>query len=145
MANPEQSLFDHCVSPMEERAISSIQNAGKTAGYGETDDATRYHSSEPIYSAVWVIAGAEEKERTYSPPHTHDFPELNILAAAPGELVYRIMIGDEERDVESPASILIPAGIPHSANIVRGAGAFVVVRLMPEQLEASNQLSPPQS
>lgn len=142
MPNVEKSLFDQCVSSMEERSIPSILNNGQAAGYGTTDVAVRYHSPEPIYSAVWMINAQEEAERDYSPAHVHDFPELNILAGAPGDLVYKIMIGDEEREVESPATILIPAGIPHSANIVRGFGAFVVVRLMPEQIAHSNTLVP---
>ena len=127
-------FFDQCVSQMKKRAMTSIANKDRNAGYKSTIAAVRYHSPEPLYSAVWMVS-AEHEQRSHAPTHTHDFPEVNILAAAPGDLVYRILIGDEEREVQSPASILIPAQVPHAANIVRGVGAFVVIRLMPEQLD----------
>jgi hypothetical protein len=137
------SLFDRCARPLAETPITAIMSGGRVAGYRSIPDATRYHSPEPIYSAVWIIREAEEQPRDYGPTHVHDFPELNILAGSPGELVYRIRLGDEERDVESPATVLVPPHVPHSANLIRGSGAFVVVRLMPEQIAASEGLSEP--
>lgn len=133
-----KSLFDQCIGPMEEQASQAIMNNGQKAGYGSTDDAVRYHAAEPIYSAVWMISDADEIERNYSPAHMHDYPELNVLVGEPGDLVYRIRIGDEEREIKSPVTILIPAGVQHSANLVRGHGAFVAIRLVPEQLKLSN-------
>ena len=114
--------------------LTAIVNKGKSAGYGDDPDVARYHCPDPVYTSVHIIRDAQPGERHYSPLHTHPFPELNILAAPPGELVFRITIGEEEHEVESPATVLIPAGVKHSANLVRGSGAFVVVRLMPDQL-----------
>jgi hypothetical protein len=92
-----------------------------------------------------MIHDAPQGKRKYSPPHKHDFPELNILvgrADDPGSLVYEILIGDERREVTSPATILIPPHVLHSANIVRGTGVYIAVRLEPEQIAQSALLAP---
>ncbi len=134
-------LFDQCVTNLSESSILSISNDGKVAGYKNTDSAVRYHNPDPIYSAAWHIKAAEDQARDYSPAHSHDFPELNILAGEPGKLKYKIQIGDEERAVDSPATILVPPHTPHSANIIGGTGWFVVIRLMPEQIRRSYELT----
>ncbi|HEY8109203.1 MAG TPA: hypothetical protein VIF43_04310 [Patescibacteria group bacterium] len=128
--------FESVVVPLEETPISHIRDhTGERAGYGDNADIRRYFAGEPLYTAVHVVDGAPQEERKYGIAHTHPFPEVNVLAGAPGELVYRIRVGEEEREVESPAVIVIPPDVIHSANLVKGSGAFVVLRLTPEQLE----------
>jgi hypothetical protein len=39
------------------------------------------------------------------------------------------VLGDERYDVEGPASIVVPAGLPHSLNVTSGRGFFVSVPL----------------
>ena len=56
-------------------------------------------------------------------------PLAQALIAPPGALVYRIEFDGVEREVSSPASIWIPAGVVHAANVVRGSGTFVCVVL----------------
>ena len=143
--NKPSSLFDQCVQQLQYSPPQTITNNGKPAGYGSTDDATRYFSESPLYTAVWMVHDAPDEKRKYSPPHVHDFPELNILVGReddPGSLVYEILIGDEKREVTSPATILIPPHTPHSANILRGTGVYVAVRVEPEQIAQSVALSP---
>lgn len=137
----KEVFFDQCVTQLEEQPIPGIVDSqGAVAGYGTTQDAIRYHNPEPIYSSIWMITDATEQNRTYSPVHTHPYPESNHLVGNPGDLVFRIRVGDDEREVESPATILIPPNVPHSANLVRGFGAFVVMRFVPEQIAASYEL-----
>jgi len=123
-----EELFRRWVRPLERSPLP--------AGYGAEPDIARYHAPDPLYSAVHLVDDADPKWREYSPRHVHAFPEVNILAGPPGALVFRIRLGDEEGDVESPAAIVIPPGVAHSANLVRGSGAFVVLRLAPDQLQA---------
>lgn len=135
----QESLFNRWVSSLVNSPMQSIRShTGKLAGYGETTDVVRFASEgDPIYTALHHVRGGQREKRIYSPTHTHPFPELNILAAEPGELTYRIRLGDEENEVKSPAVILIPSKLPHSANFVSGSGEFVVVRLMPQQISAA--------
>jgi len=65
----------------------------------------------------------------YSMPHLHaDQDEVNILITD-GHLSYRLTFDDETYEVEAPATIWIPAGVTHSANVVSGAGVFVCLRI----------------
>ncbi len=64
--------------------------------------------------------------RDYCEPHVHDCPEINILLSL-DHLVYEITLGDESYVVEAPASIYIPAGLTHSANVIEGSGFFIAI------------------
>jgi hypothetical protein len=90
------------------------------AGRGVHDDA-------PFHVAVHDVShGVAHQDRSYCELHEHAFPELNVLLS-PGRLVYRIQLGDEVYDVAAPASILIPPNLPHSANLLAGAGYFIAL------------------
>jgi len=65
-------------------------------------------------------------QRAYCEPHRHDCPEINILLSS-SRLVYEIMLGSERYVVEAPASIYIPAGLVHSANVIEGSGFFIAI------------------
>jgi hypothetical protein len=49
------------------------------------------------------------------------------LIAPPGELVYELQTDHGTRRVESPATIWVPAGCRHAAQLVRGRGVFACV------------------
>jgi len=44
-----------------------------------------------------------------------------------GHLSYEIRLEDELYVVEAPATIYIPAGMVHSANVIEGTGFFLAV------------------
>lgn len=79
----------------------------------------------PVHVAVHEVSDAVESDACCSERHSHRVPEIVLLIAPPGELVYRIEFDGVEREVSSPASIWIPAGVVHAANVVRGSGTFV--------------------
>jgi len=64
--------------------------------------------------------------RRYCEPHMHDCAELNVLLST-SRLVYEIRLGDDVYEVEAPASIHIPAGLLHSANVISGSGFFIAM------------------
>ena len=66
------------------------------------------------------------QRRAYCEPHVHDCPEINVLLSLE-RLVYEITLGTEVYVVEAPASIYIPAGLVHSANVVEGSGFFLAI------------------
>jgi hypothetical protein len=65
-------------------------------------------------------------ERRYCEPHVHDCAELNLLLST-SRLLYEIRLGDDVYEVEAPASIYIPAGLRHSANVISGSGFFIAM------------------
>ena len=103
-------------------------------GYRDIDEIVRlFANAAPVHLAAHWIAGAHNVgPRDYSVDHAHDdLVEINILLGEPGGLVYRVVLaeGEEPVLVESPRAVIVPPGIPHSANVVRGRGWFVVLRL----------------
>ncbi len=74
---------------------------------------------------VHVIKKVPKKVRNYTELHRHKYDEINLILSEKGELVYRIQIEDEVYIVKSPASVYIPKGLRHSANVLSGEGIFV--------------------
>jgi hypothetical protein len=72
------------------------------------------------------IRDVSADRRSYCEPHVHDCPEINILLSL-ARLVYEIRLGDEVYLAEAPATIYIPAGLVHSANVVEGSGFFIAL------------------
>ena len=72
------------------------------------------------------LRNVSASNRTYCEPHVHDCAELNILLSM-GHLSYEIRLEDELYVVEAPATIYIPAGMVHSANVIEGTGFFLAV------------------
>jgi len=76
-----------------------------------------------------VEAGDTPERRDYSCPHCHDDQdEINILISDT-HLAYRLTFDDETYEVVAPATIWIPAGVNHSANVISGRGTFVCLRV----------------
>ena len=75
---------------------------------------------------VHEIQDVSADRRTYCCLHVHQCPEINVLLTLT-HLTYEIALGDEVFLVRAPASIYIPAGLAHSANVVEGSGFFVAL------------------
>lgn len=103
-------------------------------GYHDIAEVLRlFADGSPVHIAAHWIDGAEHRpDRDYSCSHVHeDLTEVNILLGAPNELVYSVQLAADREpvQVESPSAVVVPPGVPHSANVVRGRGWFVVLRL----------------
>lgn len=62
--------------------------------------------------------------------HEHEAPELNVIV--PGSaLACEIVLGDERYDIEGAASLVVPAGLPHSIEAKTGSGVLLSVALGP--------------
>jgi hypothetical protein len=66
------------------------------------------------------------ERRSYCDPHVHDFAEVNLLLSST-QLRYLVRLGDETYFVDAPASIHVPAGLVHSANVFEGSGFFIAL------------------
>jgi hypothetical protein len=76
---------------------------------------------------VHELREVRAERRHYCDPHIHDFLEVNILLTTT-HLTYEIQLGDDTYLVEAPASIHIPAGLVHSANVFEGSGFFIALQ-----------------
>ena len=81
-----------------------------------------------IHAAVHIV-DINKKISKYSTLHKHNADEVNIILSQSEKLVYEIQLGDEIYKVSSPATIFIPKGVPHRADVISGSGFFVCLIL----------------
>ena len=86
------------------------------------------HPGAQTHVAVHRVDGVRDADRDYCDVHVHTVAELNLFLPIT-ELVYDVVLGEETYEVEGPASVFIPAGLPHSANVRSGTGFFVAIVL----------------
>lgn len=79
--------------------------------------------------AVHFVNGSRTKYPQYSSFHKHNCDEINLILSESGKLTYKIQLGDESYRVSSPATIFIPKGVRHKANVISGKGIFVCIIL----------------
>jgi hypothetical protein len=85
----------------------------------------------PVFVALHEFSAVEEASRAYCQPHVHDFDEINVLHTS-SSLRVDLLLGDEVVTVDAPATVFIPAGLPHSANVRSGEGVLVAILLSGE-------------
>jgi hypothetical protein len=74
-----------------------------------------------------TIADLPDTIPSYCELHWHEFDEINLILSESESLVYRIKLEDEEHIVRSPATIYIPKGIKHSAEVISGKGIYLTI------------------
>lgn len=68
----------------------------------------------------------------YCELHWHDFDEVNHILSENNTLKYRIKLDDEIYEVISPATVYIPKGVKHSAEVISGKGIFIAITFCKE-------------
>jgi mannose-6-phosphate isomerase-like protein (cupin superfamily) len=91
---------------------------------------TRYFAENfPLYLAVHEVSPVTKPPLEYTKPHVHeDFDEVNIIISH-HDLLYTIQLDDRKYTVSNNASIWIPRGTVHSANVLKGSGFFITLRI----------------
>lgn len=82
-----------------------------------------------IHTAVHFVNVFDKKISKYSCLHKHDVDEVNLILSQDDKLVYEIQLDDEIYKVRSPATIFIPKGVNHRADVISGKGIFVCLIL----------------
>jgi len=98
--------------------------------HNDTKSITRFFADKfPMHLAVHEVSPVLVPPREYTQLHVHDdFDEVNIIVSR-HTLIYKIELGDEEYTVSSNSCIWIPRGIWHSANVLKGSGHFITLRM----------------
>ena len=82
-----------------------------------------------IHTAVHFVDVSDKKIPKYSILHKHDVDEINLILSQDEKIVYEIQLDDEIYKVSSPATIFIPKGVNHRADVISGKGIFVCLIL----------------
>ncbi len=102
-------------------------------GYRDVDEIVRLFAvGAPVHIAVHRIEADCPSVERYSPAHAHsDLIEINVLLGEQDGLTYEMTLGDvgDPSVVAGPCAVVIPPGVPHSANFISGSGWFVVCRV----------------
>jgi mannose-6-phosphate isomerase-like protein (cupin superfamily) len=95
-----------------------------------TKSITRYFAEKfPVHIAVHEVSPVINPPATYTQPHVHhDTDEINIIISQ-RNLVYKIQLGDDEYEVGNNSCIWIPRGMIHAANVLKGSGYFITMRI----------------
>jgi hypothetical protein len=96
----------------------------------DTGSITRFIAEDfPLHLAIHEVSPVILPPSEYTEPHIHDdFDEVNIILS-PNSLLYKIQLGEEEYTVNNNSAIWIPKGMLHSANVLRGWGYFITLRI----------------
>lgn len=95
-----------------------------------TKSITRYFAENfPIHIAVHEVSPVSFPPVEYTQPHVHEnWDEINIIISQ-HDLLYRIQLDDERYTVSNNSSIWIPRGTLHAANVLKGSGYFITIRM----------------
>ena len=110
-----EAVSNPCGSSLSTRMVRSRERR-VLAGAG-------VHESLGKHMVSHEIRNVAAEHRSYCEPHVHDCDEINILLSD-SYLSYEIRLGDEVFVVNAPATIHIPAGVVHSANVIEGSGLY---------------------
>jgi mannose-6-phosphate isomerase-like protein (cupin superfamily) len=91
---------------------------------------TRFFAENfPMHLAVHEVSPVTAPPKEYTQPHIHEEDdEVNIILSN-DLLVYKIQMGSDEYCVSNNGAIWIPRGTVHSANVLKGAGYFITMRM----------------
>lgn len=97
--------------------------------HSDVEGIERYFSDLfPVHMAIHEVDRQHQVEANYTSLHKHDVAEINIIVGN-SELQYKIGLEDEEFVVGPNTGIWIPAGVRHSANLIKGEGYYIAIRL----------------
>jgi hypothetical protein len=84
------------------------------------------HPELGYHIAVHEFADVEPGLRNYCDVHVHDYDEINVFHTT-SSLCVDVRLGEETVQVDAPATIFIPAGTPHAANVRSGTGFMMAI------------------
>lgn len=76
--------------------------------------------------AIHQFSDVAPASRAYCDLHVHDCDEINVFHTT-SALRVAVRLGEETLEVDAPASVFIPAGTPHAANVTSGSGFMVTI------------------
>lgn len=103
---------------------------GNVPFHEDTPSITRYFAENfPVHVAVHKVSPVMSAPKEYTQLHVHDdSDEVNIIISQ-NNLRFKVKLEDEEFIAENNSCVWIPRGTWHSANVLRGSGYFITLRI----------------
>lgn len=95
-----------------------------------TKSITRFFAANfPLHLAVHEVSPVTTPPPEYTKAHLHeDFDEINIIISQQ-DLLYKIQLDSENYIVSNNSCVWIPRGTIHAANVLKGSGYFITMRM----------------
>jgi hypothetical protein len=120
--------YEHLITPGVEQALSSVafhHDAPLTRYVMLQKDKVEGDGGFRIVSHV--ITDLPNTVAPYCDLHWHDFDEVNLILSEDNSLKYRIRLEDETYEVNAPATVYIPKGTKHAAEVISGRGLYLAI------------------
>lgn len=125
--------YEHLITKGVEQALSSVafhHDAPLTRYVMLQKDRTEGDGGFRV--VTHIINNLPNEVQPYCDLHWHDFDEVNLILSEEGSLKYKIRLEDEEYEVSAPATVYIPKGIKHAAEVISGKGVFLAITFTKE-------------
>lgn len=86
------------------------------------------HPGFECHIAIHQFSDVEPARRDYCEVHVHEYDEVNVFHTN-SSLRVDVRLGENTIQVDAPATVFIPAGTPHAANVASGTGFMVAILL----------------
>ncbi len=115
---PSENIAHHDKEEMEKTGLSYVLLDNKHFPGADLRITTRRISNVP------------ENADSYVELHTHDVDQVFVFLSGPKgtePLSIEFVFEDETYSVESPVTVFVPKGVPHSQRVVSGSGRLVTL------------------
>lgn len=125
--------YQHLITPGIEQALGAVafhHNAPFTRYVMLQKDKTEGDGGFRVVSHV--ISGLPKEIPHYCELHWHEFDEVNVILSEDNSLRYKVQFEDETYEVQAPATVYIPKGVRHAAEVISGKGVFLAITFTKE-------------
>lgn len=120
--------YAHLITKGEEQSLDTVQ-------FHHQGPLTRYvllqkdsvEGDGGFRVVTHIINNVPDEVQSYCDLHWHEFDEVNHILSADGSLRYKITLDDEVYEVDAPATVYIPKGLKHAAEVISGKGVYVCI------------------
>jgi len=88
------------------------------------------YSGAGIRMTTRLVQGVTEDPGDYVGLHTHEVDQVFIFLGTPEDeksLEVEFIFEDEKYLINSPITVFVPKGVPHTQKIVRGSGRYITL------------------
>lgn len=103
-------------------------------------------SESQVYVAVRSVRNCPYGQQEYVDWHKHASDSLYLFLGEKEDLrgLHAVVrVGSQERNVESPMTVFIPAGVPHCYKLTGGSGTYLSVLLSGDYNASTTSAEPP--
>jgi 2-isopropylmalate synthase len=119
--------YQDLILRVEARSSEELKKHRKGPGTRYVFSDSKNNPKGKLYSIVRRVKDVNHPE-PHIDIHTHTVDSMFMFLGDEGDLTgleVKVILGDEEYKLQSPASVYIPAGVPHGYEFLKGSGKYI--------------------